>query len=482
MESPVEIKNYINGHFTDSISRAKIDTVNPSTGEILGTLPRSNEEDVQLAIQSAKKAFPMWSGISPKERSSYLNKISELILTNKDELAVCECLDSGKPLSLAQELDIPRSAENFRFFAQAIEQYSSECFIQPGVLNYTIRSPLGVVVTISPWNLPLYLFTWKIAPALAAGNCVVAKPSELTPLTAYKLCQLVEKSGLPPGVLNVIHGYGNELGHSLITHPFVKAISFTGSTQTGRFISETAAPYFKKLSLEMGGKNASLVFASKANKETAEVIARSAFLNQGEICLCGSRILIEESCYSHFRDLLIQEAKKWKVGNPMSLSTKLGALVSKNHFEKVLNTIEAAKKLGGQIVAGGKRPELEKSLSNGFYLEPTLIEGLDSSSSINQEEIFGPVATLIPFKTEEEAVSIANSTRYGLSASIWTDQTQQSKRIAEKLETGIVWINTWMLRDLRTPFGGIKESGLGREGGRYALDFFTETKNICERY
>lgn len=475
-----KILNYIGGEFVEPASGKFLDNFDPSRGVPYSFVPDSDAVDVEKAVMAAEKAFPAWSETPVADRSAVLNKLADLIKRDFDEFAVAESRDNGKPVSLSKLLDIPRSEANIRYFAAAALQFHTEAYTTDhAALNYVDKSPLGTVGIISPWNLPLYLFTWKVLPALAAGNCVVAKPSEVTPMTAYMLSLRAKEAGLPPGVLNVVHGTGPKVGETLVLHKKVKAVSFTGSTATGRRIATSIAGEFKKVSLEMGGKNANIIFADADFDKALDTTLRSSFLNQGQICLCGSRIFVERSIYEKFRDQLVERAKKLKIGDPQARNTQHGALVSKPHFDKVVNCIEIAKAEGGKILCGGKAPSMEGELKNGYFLEPTLIENLDHMSKTNQEEIFGPVATLIPFDTEEQVIGMANSTKYGLSASVWTNDIKRGHRMGRKIESGVVWVNTWMLRDLRTPFGGMKESGFGREGGMEALNFFTETKNIC---
>lgn len=478
-----DIKNFINGEYLDPKKDRWLDNYNPASGEIYGKIPDSTREDIDFAVKAAKDAFPAWSSTSLEKRSKILLKLSRLIESNLLELAEAESMDNGKPISLAQSVDIPRAATNFRFFANAITQFYSESHETVGsnAINYTLRKPLGVVGCISPWNLPLYLLTWKIAPALAAGNCVVAKPSEITPLTAYMLGNLCNKAGLPKGVLNIIHGQGKISGQSLVEHPDIKAISFTGGTETGKSIAKSAAPLFKKLSLELGGKNPNIIFADCNYDEMLRTTVRSSFSNQGQICLCGSRIFIERKIYQKFRDDFIEKVRALKVGHPSETTTDVGALVSKSHLEKVLGYIGEVEREKGNILLGGKSIEL-KGFENGYYLEPTIIEVNDNKCKLNQEEIFGPVVTIMPFDTEDEVIAMANDVQYGLSATIWTNDLTRTMRLTDKIEAGIVWVNTWMLRDLRTPFGGIKNSGVGREGGFEVLRFFTEPKNVCIKY
>jgi len=475
-----KILNYINGRYQEPNAGKWIDNYNPSTGEIYSQIPDSDAQDVQKAYKAAEKAFDSWSNTTIETRSRILLKIADLIEGNLDKLAAAEAKDNGKPLSLATAVDIPRASSNFRFFGNAITQFASQAHESVGLqtMNFTLREPLGVVGCISPWNLPLYLFTWKIAPALAAGNCVVAKPSEVTPMTAYLLGQICTDAGLPPGVLNIVHGNGPQAGEAIVVHPKIKAISFTGGTKTGEHIARTAAPMFKKLSLELGGKNPNLIFADCNYDKMLAVTLKSSFANQGQICLCGSRIFIETTIYEKFKKDFVAKVSTMKVGDPFDSDTNMGALVSKPHLEKVVSYIELAKEEGGTLLCGGKKITVTGK-ENGYYLSPTVIEIPKNKCRVNQEEIFGPVVTLIPFKTEEEAIAMANDVKYGLSATVWTSNVDRTMRVSKKIEAGIVWVNTWLNRDLRTPFGGMKDSGVGREGGFEALRFFTEPKNVC---
>ncbi len=476
-----QILNYINGEYIAPIHNKWLNNFNPANGEIYSQIPDSNHEDVELAFVSATNAFKDWSNTPAEKKFKIINKIAELIDENSLELAKAESIDQGKPLWLAKA-EISRAAQNFRFFATAAIQFSSDSHsMENTAINYTLKQPIGVVGCISPWNLPLYLFSWKIAPALATGNCVVAKPSEITPMTAYLLGKICNEAGLPKGVLNIVHGLGNSVGNAIVSHPKIKAISFTGGTATGKHIASVAAPMFKKLSLELGGKNPNIIFDDCDFEKAVKTTVLSTFQNQGEICLCGSRIFIEKPIYEKFKNELIKQVKALKIGNPLSEDTKVGAIVSKMHFEKVLSYIEIAKKEGGTILTGGV-PHQPQGLENGWYIEPTLIEGLNNDCQTNQEEIFGPVATLVPFDNIDEVLDYANSTPYGLASTIWTENLTKAHQVASKIESGIVWINCWLLRDLRTPFGGVKQSGVGREGGYYAMNFFTETKNVCIKY
>ena len=479
----MKIKNYINGKFLEPLSDNWIDNYNPSTGEVYGKIPNSNQDDVEKAYQAAALAFPKWSNTTLEQRSKIVSKISDLILEKLDILAEAESKDNGKPVALAKQIDIPRAASNFQFFANAITQFSSESHESVGLnaINFTLRQPFGVVGCISPWNLPLYLFTWKIAPAIVAGNCVVAKPSEITPMTAYLLGEICDEAGLPNGVLNIVHGLGTTTGQAIVEHPNIKAISFTGGTKTGAHIARVAAPMFKKLSLELGGKNPNIIFADCNYEKMLTTTVRSSFSNQGQICLCGSRILVEETIFEKFKKDFVQKVSSLKVGNPSKETTNIGALVSQQHLEKVKSYIDIAEQEGGKILYGGNKV-IVKNYEKGYYLQPTIIEVQDNKCKLNQEEIFGPVVTIMSFKTDKEALDLANEVKYGLSATLWTNNLNRTMQFSKSLQTGIVWVNTWMLRDLRTPFGGAKESGVGREGGFEALRFFTEPKNICIQY
>ena len=478
----MEVLNLINGSHAPAKGGEWLDLIDPSKGKSYGRIPRSGKGDVDQAVKSASHAFEEWSSWSAEKRSECIDRLADKIQENAGFLAEAETTDNGKPIGLASTVDIPRAEKNLRFYASAIKHFASESHYMEGVaINYTLRKPLGVVACISPWNLPLYLFTWKVAPALAAGNCVVAKPSEVTPATAYLLSTWVKEAGFPNGVFNILHGLGAEVGDALVNHPGIAAVSFTGGTETGAHIASVVAPKFKKLSLELGGKNAAVIFSDCDFQEALSTTVKSSFSNQGQICLCGSRILVERSIYKKFRDTLVEKAARIKVGNPLDPSTRMGAVVSEQHRDKILGHIEIAKSEGGKILCGGfaTQPEGEPELSEGYYIQPTIIEGLGTDCRTNQEEIFGPVVTIQPFDTEKEAVEMANSTKYGLAASIFTNDLKKAHRVAGNLETGIVWINCWLLRDLRTPFGGVKDSGVGREGGFEALHFFTEPQNIC---
>jgi aminomuconate-semialdehyde/2-hydroxymuconate-6-semialdehyde dehydrogenase len=480
LSAPARIANYIAGALQAPLSGKYMDNTNPATGEVYSQTPDSDIKDVEEAVGAARIAFPAWSTTPAEERFKVLNRIAQLIDDNLDALALAETNDNGKPLWLSKRVDIPRASSNFRFFATGLMHFSTESHnMEDKAINYTLRQPIGVVGCISPWNLPLYLFTWKIAPALAAGNCVVAKPSEVTPMTAYLLSVICREAGLPAGVLNILHGTGPGCGSAIVSHPDIKAISFTGSTRAGRDIAATAAPMFKKISLELGGKNPNIIFADCDWDKMMRTTLQSSFSNQGQICLCGSRVLVEEGIYEKFKAEFIARAKKLTVGDPLDDNSRQGAVVSKMHFDKVLGCIETARSEGGKILAGGNVVTVPGRCANGLFIEPTIIEGLGPHCRTNMEEIFGPVVTLQSFKTEDEALQLANTSDYGLSATIWTQDVSRANRVAAKVHSGIIWVNCWLLRDLRTPFGGFKNSGTGREGGWEALRFFTEPKNVC---
>ena len=474
------IFNYINGELIAPIQGQYLDNVSPIDGLVFSQIPDSNQEDIDAAVDAAEAAFPIWSKTPAAERSKILVRLADLIAENASELAKAESIDNGKPLSLSSSVDIPRAESNIRFFATSIVHFASEAHImEDSAVNYTNRKPIGVVGCISPWNLPLYLFTWKIAPAIASGNCVVAKPSEITPYTAFLFSELCINAGLPKGVLNIVHGLGAKAGNALVSHSKVKAISFTGGTTTGAHIASIAAPKFKKLSLELGGKNPNIIFNDCDFDKMLSTTIRSSFSNQGQICLCGSRILVQREIYPKFKEAFVKKVSAMSVGDPLHPDTKTGAVVSKAHMEKVLAYIDLAKQEGGTILCGGHQVVPRDHRSGGFYIEPTVIEGLGPECRTNKEEIFGPVVTIQVFDTEEEAIQLANATEYGLACTIWTQDITRAHRVAGKIESGIAWINCWLLRDLRTPFGGVKSSGVGREGGFEALKFFTEAQNVC---
>lgn len=474
------ILNYINGVLAAPQADEWLPVYEPATGKVYAQVPNSSAIDVDAAQQSAAKAFEHWKHLGQEKRSAYLNKIATLLHRDATLLAEAESRDNGKPVSLAAKMDIPRAAQNFEFFASAVIHFASEShYTEPVALNYTLRQPIGVVGCISPWNLPLYLFTWKIAPALAVGNTVVAKASEITPYTAFLLSKLCIEAELPPGVLNIVHGLGNTAGNAIVAHPDISVISFTGGTTTGRNIAAIAAPMFKKLSLELGGKNPVMIFDDADLEQAVATTVRSSFTNQGQICLCGSRIFVHKNIYDVFMEKFIAKVNQLKVGDPTQNDSNLGAVVSAPHMEKVLGYIEKARLQGGKIATGGQQVHLTGRCENGWFIAPTVITALDYRCDVNQEEIFGPVVTVTPFDTEEEVLTMANSTGYGLAAVLWTNDLKKAHRVAERTKSGIIWINCWLLRDLRTPFGGMKQSGVGREGGWEALRFFTEPKNVC---
>jgi aminomuconate-semialdehyde/2-hydroxymuconate-6-semialdehyde dehydrogenase len=475
------ILNFIDGQFRPPCSGRYLPDVDPATGQAIAEIAEGGPEDVDAAVTAASRAFESWHKTPAEDRSRLLIRVAELIEENLDELARLESEDNGKPIALARRMDVPRAILNFRFFATAILHSETRSHMTDDrALNYTIRQPLGVAGLISPWNLPLYLLTWKIAPAIAAGNCCVAKPSELTPLTAERLAALTLEAGIPPGVVNVVHGLGAGAGRALTSHPNVPLISFTGGTKTGADVMAHAGPLFKKVSLELGGKNPNIVFADADLEQAVPTSIQSSFANQGEICLCGSRLFVEKTIYDEFLDRFLAATKKLRIGDPQDAATDVGALVSDAHRSKVEGYVSLAREEGGEVLTGGKRPgNLPDRVREGYFLEPTVIAGLDCNRRVMQEEIFGPVVTVTPFDSPDEAIAYANGTRYGLSASVWTRDLEKAHRVSAALDSGTVWVNTWLLRDLRVPFGGMKESGVGREGGFDSLDFFTEAKNVC---
>jgi aminomuconate-semialdehyde/2-hydroxymuconate-6-semialdehyde dehydrogenase len=477
-----QIQNYIDGRLFRPSNGKWLDNFEPATGQVYSQVPDSDAADIDLAVQSATAAFPKWAAMNVYDRSAILNRVADAIEKNMELLIQAESKDNGKPIWLARSVDIPRCAKNLRFFANLATGAESQSHEAVGMINFTLRQPLGAVGCISPWNLPLYLFTWKIAPALAAGNTVVAKPSEVTPMTAYLFSKLCIDSGLPPGVLNIVHGSGAQTGDALINHNDVKAISFTGGTRTGRHIASVVAPKLKKLSLELGGKNPNLIFADCDYKDALQTTLRSSFANQGQICLCGSRIYVEKPLYEKFRDDMVAKASQLKVGDPKDSDSVLGAVVSSTHHEKILGCIDRAEAEGGKILCGGNAVKPSGRCAGGWFVAPTVIEGLPNQCRTNQEEIFGPVVTIQPFEGEAEAIKFANETEYGLSATVWSSNVGKAHRVAHQIEAGVIWINCWLVRDLRTPFGGMKQSGVGREGGMEAMRFWTESKNVCVNF
>lgn len=477
-----KILNYIGGEFFEPVSGQYFDNYEPAVGNVYSLVADSDQRDVDNAVAAASNAFPAWAGMSVAERSKILLAIADAIEKRLDDLALAESIDNGKPVALARRMDIPRASANMRFFATAALHFSGDAHLTGNeAVNYTSHSPVGVAGCISPWNLPLYLFTWKIAPALAAGCTVVAKPSELTPMTAFLFAEICREAGLPAGVLNIIQGTGAKAGQAIVEHPDIKAISFTGGTVTGKRIASIAAPMFKKLSLELGGKNPNIIFADCDFESALATSVQSSFANQGEICLCGSRIFVERSVYEKFVTAFVARTQALVIGDPMDAATDIGALVSEAHMNKVLGYIDLAKQEGGTILTGGVPVRAEGRCSNGYFVSPAVITGLTETCRTNQEEIFGPVVSIMPFDSEEQVVAFANSTPYGLSATLWTQNLNRAHRVAAEIKSGIVWVNCWLFRDLRTPFGGMKQSGVGREGGWDALRFFTDIKNICIR-
>jgi aminomuconate-semialdehyde/2-hydroxymuconate-6-semialdehyde dehydrogenase len=476
-----KILNFIDGQFVEPLGGKYLDNIEPATGKPYSQVADSDARDVELAVAAAEKAFPDWSKTPAADRSGLLLRIADLIERDLEKFARAESIDTGKPVSLARSLDIPRAASNFRFFATAILHTENEAHVTDGVaFNYTLRQPRGIVGLIAPWNLPLYLLSWKIAPAIACGNTAIAKPSELTPMTAFLLCEICAEVGLPNGVLNVVHGTGPNVGSAITGHPTIGTISFTGGTVTGRKVAETCAPMFKKVSLELGGKNPNIIFADADHDAAIAGSLRSSFANQGQICLCGSRVFVERSAYKDFVERFIDKASQLKQGDPLDDKTDQGAIVSKTQLDKVKFYVDLAQKEGGKVALGGKAPEsINERCRDGYFFPPTVLTDLPVSCRTNREEIFGPVVTITPFDNEEEVIDYANDTEYGLASSVWTQNLSRAHRVAEKIHTGTVWVNCWLVRDLRVPFGGMKQSGVGREGGEEALRFFTEPKNVC---
>jgi aminomuconate-semialdehyde/2-hydroxymuconate-6-semialdehyde dehydrogenase len=479
---PRILTHLIGGQPQPPASNGWLRVANPATGSHLLDCPDGDARDVDAAVAAAQAAAPGWAALPTSERARWLERLADALHARIDDFAQAESEDAGKPLRLARDIEIPRAVSNLRFFAAAATQFASESHHGQAGLNYTLRAPLGVVGTISPWNLPLYLFTWKIAPALAAGNAVVAKPSEVTPLTAWMFGELSREVGLPPGVLNIVHGLGEKVGEALVEHPDIRAISFTGSTAVGRRIAAHCGPALKKLSLELGGKNPTLVFADAPRERLIDTLVRSSFQNSGQICLCGSRILIERSCYAEIRDAFVARVRALRVGDPRDAGTDVGPLVSQVHFDKVMQYLDLARSEGGRVLCGGEALQPEGACADGWFIAPTVVENLGPHCRTNAEEVFGPLVTLQPFDSDDEAVALANASPYGLAASIWTDRLSRAHRLAARIDAGIVWINCWLMRDLRTPFGGMRQSGSGREGGLEAMRFFTEPKNVCIDY
>ena len=480
-DDELNLRNYISGEFIEPETGEWLENFSPATGKIIALVPKSGQNDINMAVESAMQALPSWSALTNLDRANWLDKIADKLETKYEEIAELESKDTGKPISLAREVDAYRSVKNFRFFANMIRNLNEESYEMEDATNRVIYKPVGVGALITPWNLPLYLLSWKVAPAIGMGNTVVCKPSEMTPLTADLLMKTIDEIGLPKGVVNLVHGDGMGAGSPLVSHENVSLVSFTGGTSTGSIVAKSAASSFKKLSLELGGKNASIIFDDCNLENTVKGVVRSGFLNQGQVCLCGSRILVQEKIYDEFVKKFVSEVQNMKIGDPSDENTKLGALISPEHLSKVEEYIEIAKDEGGTVLTGGY-PNLPKEFKNGNWISPTVIADLDVNSRCSTEEIFGPVVTIHKFSNEKEAIEIANNTRYGLAGSIWTNDLEKANRVAESIHTGMIWINTWLHRDLRVPFGGVKDSGVGREGGKWSLSFFSEAMNICTKY
>ena len=480
-DDELNLRNYISGEFIEPETGEWLENFSPATGEIIALVPKSGQNDINMAVESAIQALPSWSALTNVDRANWLDKIADKLETKYEEIAELESKDTGKPISLAREVDAYRSVKNFRFFANMIRNLNEESYEMEDATNRVIYKPVGVGALITPWNLPLYLLSWKVAPAIGMGNTVVCKPSEMTPLTADLLMKTIDEIGLPKGVVNLVHGDGMGAVSPLVSHENVSLVSFTGGTSTGSIVAKSAASSFKKLSLELGGKNASIIFDDCNLENTVKGVVRSGFLNQGQVCLCGSRILVQEKIYDDFVKKFVSEVQNMKIGDPSDENTKLGALISPEHLSKVEEYIKIAKDEGGTVLTGGY-PNLPKEFKNGNWISPTVIADLDVNSRCSTEEIFGPVVTIHKFSNEKEAIEIANNTRYGLAGSIWTNDLEKANRVAESIHTGMIWINTWLHRDLRVPFGGVKDSGVGREGGKWSLSFFSEAMNICIKH
>ena len=476
-----DLHNYIGGQFLTHSGGQWMNNTEPATGSHICRIPLSDASDVDAAVDAARSAQPAWAALSHSERAGWLDRIADALEARYEDIAALESRDTGKPISLARAVDAHRSVSNFRFFAGILREHEEEVFEMTSATNYVVNKPVGVGALITPWNLPLYLLSWKVAPAIGMGNTVVCKPSELTPLTADLMMRVIDEVGLPAGVVNLVHGEGAGAGAPLVSHSGVDLVSFTGGTSTGEKVAASAAPAFKKLSLELGGKNASIVFADCDMDSTVAGVVRAGFLNQGQVCLCGSRVLVEDSAYAEFRDRFVDAVEAMRIGDPSEESTDLGALISEEHLAKVQGYVELAKQEGGVLLTGGT-PCLPSGFEGGNWMVPTVIEGLSPDSRCSTEEIFGPVVTLHPFGSEDEAVAIANNTRYGLAGSVWTSDLDKGRRVSEAIDTGMVWVNTWLHRDLRVPFGGVKDSGVGREGGKWSLDFFSEAMNVCVKH
>lgn len=480
------IQNYIDGKFVRG--KREFTDVNPADGSVIAEVSEADQELVDHAVQAGRRALHAeWGRFSVRDRAGALYKIADEIEARFDCFVAAEVSDTGKPITLASKLDVPRAAANFRVFADLIKTAGIESF-QTGTpdgkqaLNYATRKPLGVVGIITPWNLPLLLLTWKVAPALACGNTVVVKPSEETPATATLLAEVMQQAGIPHGVYNVVHGFGpSSAGEFLTRHPDVNAVTFTGESLTGAAIMKTVAATVKPVSFELGGKNAAIVFADCDFEDAVKGVADAVFLNTGQVCLCAERVYVERSIFDAFVEALKRKAEGLRIGSPIDPSTEMGPLISRQHREKVLTYYKLAREEGAAVVTGGGVPDFTNSLAQGFYVQPTIYTGLSESARCVKEEIFGPVCHVAPFDAEEEAVAMANDTKYGLAASVWTTNLKRGHRVAQQMNVGITWVNCWFLRDLRTPFGGVGLSGIGREGGVHSLNFYSELNNICIR-
>lgn len=477
----MDLMNYINGRFQAHSGDGWLEVLEPATGSRFARVPLSSPSDVDSAVLAAREAQTEWGEASQSERADWLDKIADELETRYEDIASLESRDTGKPISLARAVDAHRSVSNFRFFAEMVREHRGEVFEMPDATNFVTHKPVGVGALITPWNLPLYLLSWKVAPAIGMGNTVVCKPSELTPMTANLLMEAVDEVGLPPGVVNLVHGDGQGAGSTLVSHRGIDLVSFTGGTLTGSKVAEAAAPQFKKISLELGGKNSSIVLDDCDIDLAVKGVVRSGFMNQGQVCLCGSRVLVQDGIYDQFVGRFIEEVEAMKIGDPSDEQTELGALISAEHLEKVEGYIELAKEEGGTVLTGGY-PCLPKSLEGGNWISPTVVSGLKTDSRCSTEEIFGPVVTVHRFQDDEEAIEIANNTRYGLAGSVWTGDVDRGRKVADSIHTGMVWVNTWLHRDLRAPFGGVGDSGVGREGGKWSLGFFSEATNVCVKH
>ena len=479
------LRHFINGEFVSSESGALFDNINPATGKVIGKVASGGEVEIDKAAKAARAAFEKgdWSRMPIADRCAKIRELGERILARLDEFALAETLDTGKPITESLTGDIPRSALNMTFYAEFAAQLGSDCYSpNANERHFVSREPLGVVGLITPWNLPLYLSTWKIAPALAMGNSVILKPAEWTPTTATLFAEVVQEVGLPPGVFNVVHGHGaGSAGEALTRHPEVDAISFTGETGTGKAIMAAASATLKKVSFELGGKGANVIFDDADLAEAIPTAIRAAFRNQGQICLAGSRLFVQRGVLDKVQKEIVARIKDLKVGDPLKHDTQMGSIISEEQFKKIAGYIKQGR-TDGQLLLGGDRYDAGKAHEKGFFIQPTVFAGLGNDSSLCQEEIFGPVLPIVAFDTEEELIAMVNSTSYGLSCSLWSQDVNRCHRVSTGIRTGIVWVNCWFARDLRTPFGGMKMSGVGREGGRYSLDFFSESKTVTYKY